>query len=258
MLLDRQVALVIRAGRVLRTVHVSTGKRGYATPVGRFQVTRKSRRSWSVPYRVWLPWATYFVRGIAFHQSQHVPVTPASHGCVRVTAADARWLYNLTPVGTKVRVIARSPAAPAGGLSRSGARGPAPARSVPFTLGAKDVAEARQRQGDVEAPVHELPERVRPDRIDDPAGLSVDPDLPLVDEHLVAAAHDRRDAPDVDQRAEPGLRIEVRRLDEVVGPFLQREPGDGVADGVVLPDVLDQGASGAPDRRSTSCSPPSG
>jgi peptidoglycan hydrolase-like protein with peptidoglycan-binding domain len=107
-LLDRQVALVIRAGRVLRTVHVSTGKRGYATPVGRFQVTRKSRRSWSVPYRVWLPWATYFVRGIAFHQSQHVPVTPVSHGCVRVTAANARWLYSLTPVGTKVRVIQRS------------------------------------------------------------------------------------------------------------------------------------------------------
>jgi len=107
-LLDRQVALVIRGGQVLRTVHVSTGKRGYATPVGRFQVTRKSRRSWSVPYRVWLPWATYFVRGIAFHQSQHVPVTPVSHGCVRVTPADARWLYNLTPVGTKVRVIARS------------------------------------------------------------------------------------------------------------------------------------------------------
>jgi peptidoglycan hydrolase-like protein with peptidoglycan-binding domain len=107
-LLDRQVALVIRAGRVLRTVHVSTGKRGYATPAGRYQVTRKSRRSWSVPYRVWLPWATYFVRGIAFHQSQNVPVTPVSHGCVRVTPADARWLYALTPVGTKVRVITRS------------------------------------------------------------------------------------------------------------------------------------------------------
>jgi len=107
-LLDRQVVLVIRGGRVLRTVHVSTGKRGFATPTGRYQVTRKSRRSWSVPYRVWMPWATYFVRGIAFHQAQDVPVTPASHGCVRVTAADARWLYALTPVGTKVRVIARS------------------------------------------------------------------------------------------------------------------------------------------------------
>ncbi len=108
LLLDRQVALVIRRGRVLRTIHVSTGKRGYATPSGRYAVFRKSRRSWSVPYRVWMPWASYFVRGVAFHQAQSVPVTPASHGCVRVTAADARWLYAMTPIGTKVRVIARS------------------------------------------------------------------------------------------------------------------------------------------------------
>jgi L,D-transpeptidase catalytic domain/Sporulation and spore germination/Putative peptidoglycan binding domain len=107
-LLDRQVALVIRRGRVLRTIHISTGKRGYVTPPGRYEVFRKKRRSWSVPYRVWMPWASYFVRGIAFHQAQSVPVTPASHGCIRVTAADARWLYGLTPVGTKVRVLARS------------------------------------------------------------------------------------------------------------------------------------------------------
>ena len=107
-LLDRQVALVIRRGRVLRTIHVSTGKRGYATPAGRYEVFRKRRRSWSVPYRVWMPWASYFVRGIAFHQARSVPVVPVSHGCVRVTAADARWLYGLTPVGTKIRVIQRS------------------------------------------------------------------------------------------------------------------------------------------------------
>lgn len=108
LLLDRQVALVIRRGRVLRTIHVSTGKQGYVTPPGRYEVFRKSRRSWSVPYRVWMPWASYFVRGIAFHQARSVPVVPASHGCVRVTAGDARWLYGLTPVGTKVRVIQRS------------------------------------------------------------------------------------------------------------------------------------------------------
>jgi lipoprotein-anchoring transpeptidase ErfK/SrfK len=87
---------------------VSTGARGYATPTGRYEVFRKKRRSWSVPYRVWLPWASYFVRGIAFHQARNVPVRPASHGCARVTSHDARWLYGMTPVGTKVRVLARS------------------------------------------------------------------------------------------------------------------------------------------------------
>lgn len=107
-LLDRQLALVIRRGRVVRTIHVSTGAANYETPPGRYAVFRKRRRSWSVPYRVWLPWASYFVRGIAFHQARNVPVTPASHGCVRVTRHDARWLYRMTPVGTKVRVLTRS------------------------------------------------------------------------------------------------------------------------------------------------------
>jgi hypothetical protein len=113
----------------------------------------------------------------------------------------------------------------------------APSRRL---LRAKDVAEARQRQGDIEASVQELAERVRPDGIDDPAGLPVDPDLPLVDEGLVAAADDCRHTPDVDERAEPGLRVvEVRRVHEVIGALLEGEAGDGVPDGVVLLNVRD-------------------
>jgi lipoprotein-anchoring transpeptidase ErfK/SrfK len=37
-----------------------------------------------------------------------VPVTTASHGCVRVTQYDARWLFDFVSVGTPVRVIASS------------------------------------------------------------------------------------------------------------------------------------------------------
>ena len=85
-LLDRQLALDISGKRVVRTLHVSTGAPGFATPTGRFSVFRKERNSWSVPYRVWLPWASYFVGGVAFHESPDVPAGPASHGCVRVPA----------------------------------------------------------------------------------------------------------------------------------------------------------------------------
>jgi lipoprotein-anchoring transpeptidase ErfK/SrfK len=28
--------------------------------------------------------------------------TPMSHGCVNLSAPDARWLYNWAPVGTRV------------------------------------------------------------------------------------------------------------------------------------------------------------
>lgn len=107
-LLDRQLALVIRRNRVQRTLHVSTGVEGFETPTGSFRVFRKNRRSWSVPYKVWLPWASYFDGGVAFHRSSDVRVVPASHGCVRLTRHDARWLYERTPVGTRVRVLARS------------------------------------------------------------------------------------------------------------------------------------------------------
>lgn len=107
-LLDRQLALVVRGRRVERTIHVSTGAPDFATPAGSYSVFRKQRRSWSVPYKIWLPWASYFVGGIAFHQSALVPVRPASHGCVRVTRHDARWLFEQTPVHTKVEVLPRS------------------------------------------------------------------------------------------------------------------------------------------------------
>jgi lipoprotein-anchoring transpeptidase ErfK/SrfK len=106
-LLDRQVLLFIRRNRVERVVHVSTGRPGFRTPRGDYSVLRKRRRSWSIPYEVWLPWASYFVGGIAIHQSANVPVRPASHGCVRATRYDARWLFRQTPVGTPVTVLRR-------------------------------------------------------------------------------------------------------------------------------------------------------
>lgn len=107
-LLDRQLLLLVRDGRVARTIHVSSGKRGFRTPTGRYEILRKRRTSWSIPYKVWLPWASYFVGGIAIHQSAVVPVRPASHGCVRVPPSSARWLFRRAFVGTPVTVLARS------------------------------------------------------------------------------------------------------------------------------------------------------
>ena len=107
-LLDRQLTLAIENNQVVRAIHVSTGAPGYGTPAGSYSVFRKEVRSWSVPFKVWLPWASYFVGGIAFHEYPDVPVTAASHGCVRTPRYDARWLYDFTPIGTLVRVLARS------------------------------------------------------------------------------------------------------------------------------------------------------
>ena len=107
-LLDRQLTLAIDNNVVVRAMHTSSGKPGFATPTGSYTVFRKEARSWSVPYKVWLPWASYFVGGVAFHEYHDVPTVPASHGCIRTPRYDARWLYDFTPIGTPVVVLGRS------------------------------------------------------------------------------------------------------------------------------------------------------
>ena len=100
----RQVALLIENNRVVRVVHISSGTGG-KTPFGSFHIARKERYSWSVPFSVWLPWASYFSGGIAFHEYPSVPTYAASHGCVRVTHYDAPMLFAFAEMGTRVDVF---------------------------------------------------------------------------------------------------------------------------------------------------------
>ena len=104
MQLRRQVALLIQDNRVVRAVHISSGAGG-RTPQGSFQVYRKERYSWSVPFKVWLPWASYFTGGIAFHEFGSVPAYAASHGCIRVNQYDAPMLFGFAESGTRVDVF---------------------------------------------------------------------------------------------------------------------------------------------------------
>jgi hypothetical protein len=101
---DRGVLLLVEGGKVERAVHTSTGAGG-ATPAGTFRVYRKEIMSWSHPFSVWMPFASYFVGGIAMHEYSHVPEYPASHGCVRLPAGDARRVYSFAEVGTPVHVF---------------------------------------------------------------------------------------------------------------------------------------------------------
>jgi L,D-transpeptidase catalytic domain/Putative peptidoglycan binding domain len=104
LLLNRQVALEVDDNRVERVFHISSGSGG-RTPSGSFRVYRKERLSWSVPFSVWMPWASYFVGGIAFHAYGDVPAYPASHGCVRMLARDAPVMYAFATQGTRVDVL---------------------------------------------------------------------------------------------------------------------------------------------------------
>ena len=101
---DRGVLLLIEGGTVERAVHTSTGAGG-ATPAGTFRVYRKELMSWSYPFSVWMPYASYFVGGIAMHEYPDVPEYPASHGCVRLPAGDAQRVFRFAEHGTPVRVF---------------------------------------------------------------------------------------------------------------------------------------------------------
>ena len=84
---------------------IAVGRVGLETPAGTFKVFRKELQSWSVPFQVWLPYASYFNNGIAFHEYPDVPAYPASHGCVRVPSPGAPGVYKFAKLGTTVIVF---------------------------------------------------------------------------------------------------------------------------------------------------------
>lgn len=105
----RGVVLLIDAGTVVRAIHTSTGQGGddpdLGTPPGSFRVYRKEVRSWSVPFKTWLPFAAYWDRGWALHGYPDVPAAPASHGCARLPLPEAPVVFAFVSIGTPVRVF---------------------------------------------------------------------------------------------------------------------------------------------------------
>lgn len=101
--IDRQVVLLVNRGRVVRAIHFSSGAAGN-TPRGTYSIYRKETMSWSVPFSSWMPYASYFTGGFAFHEYPDVPGYPASHGCVRIAAPFAPYLYEFASYGTPVHM----------------------------------------------------------------------------------------------------------------------------------------------------------
>ena len=106
-----QRAYVYRGGTLIGVTTVSTGRRGHATPVGRFAITQKHREHYSNLYNnAPMPFMQRLTNdGIALHAGQ-IPGYPASHGCVRLPLAFARHLFGATQVGAAVHIVATSPA----------------------------------------------------------------------------------------------------------------------------------------------------
>ena len=107
-----QRAYVYRAGTLIGISTVSTGREGYDTPTGSFNILQKHREHHSnrynnapMPFMQRLTWD-----GIALHAGE-IPGRPASHGCIRLPMAFARNLFAVTEVGAAVHVTDLAPAA---------------------------------------------------------------------------------------------------------------------------------------------------
>jgi len=88
---------------------VSTGKPGYDTPIGEYEIWIKflsTDMRGADYYTKDVPYTMYFYKGYAIHGTywHNNFGTPMSHGCVNLTIPDAEWVYNFASVGTLVNV----------------------------------------------------------------------------------------------------------------------------------------------------------
>jgi tetratricopeptide (TPR) repeat protein len=96
--LAAQQLTVVENDAVVHVWPISSGTRGYNTPTGTFQ-PKSAHRMWYSRQYDWtpMPYAIFFVRGVAFHGTTAVSRLgkSASHGCVRLATSNAAQLYDL-------------------------------------------------------------------------------------------------------------------------------------------------------------------
>ena len=107
--ISRQLLIAYEGQTPVFQALVSTGVARYPTPVGEFTIYRKVRvQAMSGPgyYLPNVEFVSYFYKGYAIHGTywHNNFGHPMSHGCVNMRNADAAWIYNWAPIGTRVSV----------------------------------------------------------------------------------------------------------------------------------------------------------
>lgn len=113
--------LYVQRGGVLTHVYLSSSSghyrwsprnshpKGPHDHAGVFRVLSKTPMHWSRMYQVPMPWAMRYHTGHFIHATSSDNYQwlgqPSSSGCNRITEVDARELYQMTPLGTRVEVI---------------------------------------------------------------------------------------------------------------------------------------------------------
>lgn len=115
--IGRQRVYVKNKNQVLYTMAASTGSDN-STPLGTYRIQAERgpffyNKKSGEGARYWISWKDHGV--YLFHtvptdqhgryvvqQAQQLGHKAASHGCIRLSVADAKWLYDQVPKGTKV------------------------------------------------------------------------------------------------------------------------------------------------------------
>jgi lipoprotein-anchoring transpeptidase ErfK/SrfK len=113
--ISTQQLVAFEDGKVVFTAPVATGKDGFNTPTGTYEVYSKLRsqtmrgnlggESWVVPN---VPHVMYINGSVALHgaywHNYFGTGVRLSHGCINLPLDSAAWLYEWAPMGTKVVV----------------------------------------------------------------------------------------------------------------------------------------------------------
>jgi lipoprotein-anchoring transpeptidase ErfK/SrfK len=114
--LDSQTLQTFEGGTRVLSFECVTGSKDHPTEPGQYRILRKSPNHVSHAYNVPMHWAMFFTTdGKAFHQyhgmvplsvvrgfKEHVTDHLGSHGCVRLTEANAKTLYDWADYKTSV------------------------------------------------------------------------------------------------------------------------------------------------------------
>jgi lipoprotein-anchoring transpeptidase ErfK/SrfK len=96
--LSDQEMYVYVGDTLVDTFKISSGRRGYGTPTGKYKALWLSRNHRSRKYD-WapMPWSVFFNGGYAIHGTTDLKRLgrPASHGCIRLHPDNARTFFKL-------------------------------------------------------------------------------------------------------------------------------------------------------------------
>jgi lipoprotein-anchoring transpeptidase ErfK/SrfK len=106
--LSDQTMTVYVGEKLTHVFRVSTGRKGYGTPVGKYQAQWyaakwRSRKYNNAP----MPWSVFFHGGYAIHGTTEVRRLGrvASHGCVRLHPDNAKVFYRLVDAAGKQNTL---------------------------------------------------------------------------------------------------------------------------------------------------------